>query len=123
MKTPGGSLVDRIGLALLSKALSYGTLFATAVVALSLFALNERHKFPGVTLLVVLDLLVGFWAMVLAIPAIMERMRRDDAVLLSDAIGQVFRSYLMLATYLPVIGPWLERMTGPRQKKNPFTQD
>jgi nitrate/nitrite transporter NarK len=122
MKSSGSSLVDRVGLEILRRALFYGTLTGTVLVGLLLVDLGERHKLPGAIALLLIDLVAGLGAAFLVVPEIIRRMRQDEAVLLGEATGQVLRSYLTLAAFLPVVGPFLERLSKPREK-NPFTQD
>lgn len=114
------SFVDRLGLALLKKGLHLITLCATILSCALLLAAKERWKIEAAGYLAALALILGLAMAFFTVPEVIDRMRRDKAVLLSDSICQTFSSYLMMASFLPFVGPLLDRLVA--KQKNPFTQ-
>lgn len=115
------SRIDNIGLALLKKALSVGTLVVSILLFCAFLYLGQKYKMPVANVAGALVFLVGLAIAFFSVPSVIERMREDKALLLSDAIGHTFYSYLAMASFLPVVGPLFERLVV--KKKNPFTQE
>ena len=121
MKPHRHSYIDDIGLAVLKKVLAYGTLGVTLGLVLLIIHLDEKYKIKAAKFVAVIVFVSGLGIAFYSVPETIERMKRDSAMLLSDAVVHTFYSHMMLASFVPVIGPLFGRFIERRKKTNPFT--
>jgi hypothetical protein len=119
MGRPPGSFRDALGLSLLGKFLFGCTFSATLGLTFLLYHLETKYKIKALGIAAGLVFVVGLLASLFTVREIIERMRNDNAMLLSDAFVHTLYSYLMLLSFIPFVGPLAERMLKPKEK-NPF---
>ena len=123
MKPHRHSYIDDIGLAVLKKVLAYGTLGITLGLVFLIIHLDEKYKIKAAKFVAVVVFVSGFGIALYSVPEIIGRMKRDSAMLLSDAVVHTFYSHMMLASFVPVVGPLFGRFIERRKKTNPFTEE
>src|SRR6266480_866147 len=114
------SAIDGVGLAILKKGPFLGTLAVTIIAAVLLFQLEEKYKFKPAGVAAVVVFLIGLFVAFFAVPSVIERMKQDKAIFLREAIAHTFYSYVMLASFLPLVGPYIGRALESKKSKNPF---
>jgi hypothetical protein len=62
--------------------------------------------------------LFGVFFAYFIVPTAIEDMEQNKGVYLREAIGHAFLHYLMVASFIPVIGPFIGKMF--ESKKNPL---
>jgi hypothetical protein len=119
MSQPPNSVKDAIGLQLLGKFLFVCSLAATFGFTFFLYHLETKYKIKALGIAAGLVCVVGLLVSLFTVREIIERMRRDNALLLSDACIHTLYSYLMFLSFIPLVGPLAERLLKPKDK-NPF---
>ena len=90
---------------MLKKFLVIAALGIAFGIAYLFFQLAEKYKLGATTFAGVISILVGFGMAFYSVPEVIKRMKDDSAVLLSDAIVHTFYSHMMLASFVPIVGP------------------
>jgi hypothetical protein len=97
-----------------------GTLAVTLAAALWLFDTAKNSEFSPAAYLGGAILVSGLFMTFFAVPSAIERLRQDEALFLSEAFAHEFYSYVMRASFLPLVGPFFAKILESRKPKNPF---
>lgn len=93
-------------------------MLAAAIVVFLLLELGPESTFiRGLALAVLLG---GFCSVFFLIPLAIEKMKEDEGLFLREAIYEATISYIMMASFLPVVGPLIAKLLPSPKKKNPF---
>ena len=68
-------------------------------------------------------LVSGLFVAFVAVPSVIDKMERDKAMFLREAIALTFCSYVMMVSFLPIVGPLVRRALESKKSKNAFTSN
>src|SRR4051812_34155778 len=122
MKIFGESTAEVLGYAMLRKVSSVVTIIGFCGGGLLLAQLDVKYKFWPAKYAGGAMIIFGFFAGLIAVPMIIDKMRENKAMSFRSAVAHTFYSYIMFASFLPIVGAHIGRLLESK-RSNPFTQN
>ncbi len=87
-----------------------------------LVQLDEKFKFKPAKYAGSAMIIFALFAAFIMVPMVVEKMRENESMSFRAAIAHTTWSYVMFASFLPVVGPHIGKILEPK-RTNPFTHD
>jgi hypothetical protein len=123
MKSLRDSVLSSVGFALGKKMLALAILLATCSIAILVFLAADRTGFRALNFLGGMVLVVGLFGAVFSSREIVTRMEQDNSLTLSEAVSHTLYGYLLYISFIPIIGPFAQRLSERKNRKNPFVSE
>ncbi len=118
------SVADKLRFSLLCKIVRLSTLSVVVGCCLLLFHLSEKYHLSILAVLGGVFFVIGLFILFFTLPEVFARMEEKGTLLFRSAIAHTLYGYAMRLSFLPLIGPTLERFFFRPKETNPFiTED
>jgi hypothetical protein len=114
------SVADRVRFAFLRKIVQLSTLVGILGSCVGLFYLGDRYHLAILSALGGMLFLVGLFIMIFILPEVFFRMEEKGTFLFGSAISHTLYGYAMKLSFVPLIGPALERFFFRKKEKPPL---
>ncbi len=114
------SVADRLRFAFFKKIVGILLLVILLGFCLGLFYLGDRYHLAILSVLGGVFFLFGLFIMIFTLPEVFARMEEEGTFLFGAAIAHTFYCYAMKLSFVPLIGPSIERLVFRKKEKNPF---
>lgn len=107
------------GIFVLKKMLFYGSIITFGGLGLLVVKFGESHKFKSARTVGGSFIVFGVFVAFFVVPSVVAKMSEDQSMSLGEAFAHTFWGWIMMASFLPMVGPWIGRALEPN-RKNPF---
>ncbi|HVU25866.1 MAG TPA: hypothetical protein VHE13_17175 [Opitutus sp.] len=115
MKTTGESIAESLSYSIWKKVWSMATVIFFCGGGLLLVQLDQKYKFKPAKYAGGSAILFGAFAGFIAVPMILDKMQENKAMSFRLATAHTFYSYIMFASFLPIVGPHFGRLLESRK--------
>lgn len=114
------SIADQLRAKFLRKLVRTAMLVLLGLGTAGVVALAEKYHLTVLAVLGALFLLFGFFIWAIILPEVFFRMEERGSFLFGPAIAHTLYGYAMKLSFLPLIGPMVERRFLREKKQDPF---